>query len=44
MASGTPEEIAAAEESHTGRFLRSLTPASPKPKRKPRARKVPAAA
>ncbi len=44
MASGTPEEIAAVEESHTGRFLRGLTPAAPKPKRKPRARKVPAAA
>ena len=44
MASGTPEEIAAVEESHTGRFLRDLTPAAPKPKRKPRARKVPAAA
>ena len=44
MATGTPEEIAAVEESHTGRFLRDLTPAAPKPKRKPRARKVPAAA
>jgi excinuclease ABC subunit A len=43
MASGTPEEVAAVEASHTGAFLRSLTPA-PKPKRKPRARKVPAAA
>ena len=33
MAAGTPEEIAAVEESYTGRFLRDLTPAAPKPKR-----------
>ncbi|MBE2316367.1 excinuclease ABC subunit UvrA [Solirubrobacter sp. CPCC 204708] len=44
MAAGTPEDVAAVEESHTGRFLRDLTPPAPKPKRKPRARKVPAAA
>jgi len=43
MVAGTPEEVAAVEESYTGRFLRELTP-PPKPKRKPRARKVPAAA
>ena len=43
MASGTPEDVAAVEGSYTGAFLRDLTPA-PKPKRKPRARKVPAAA
>lgn len=45
MGAGTPEEIAAIEESHTGRFLRDLTTPAAKPKaRKPRARKVPAAA
>ena len=44
MATGTPEEIAAVEESYTGRFLRGPHPGAPKPKRKPRARKVPAAA
>lgn len=45
MGAGTPEEIAAIDESHTGRFLRDLTTPAAKPKaRKPRARKVPAAA
>jgi excinuclease ABC subunit A len=41
MAWGTPEEVAAVPESHTGAFLRDLLPAEqPKPKRAPR-RKVP---
>lgn len=44
MGTGTPEEIAQIEASHTGRFLRDLTPAKAKPARKPRARKVAAAA
>jgi excinuclease ABC subunit A len=44
MAWGTPEEVAAVPESHTGEFLRGLLPAGkPKPKRAPR-RKVAAAA
>jgi excinuclease ABC subunit A len=43
MAAGTPEEVAAVENSYTGRFLRSLTPPA-KPKRKRAARKVAAAA
>lgn len=44
MAAGTPEEVAAVEESYTGRFLRDLTPAA-KPKARKRApRKVAAAA
>src|SRR4051794_41060847 len=41
MATGTPEEVAAAEESYTGRFLRAIVPAAVKPKaRKRAARKV----
>jgi excinuclease ABC subunit A len=46
MVAGTPEEVAAVEESYTGRFLRELVePAQPKPRRRPRAaKKVPAAA
>jgi excinuclease ABC subunit A len=44
MAWGTPEEVAAVPESHTGRFLHGLLPAAaPKPQRAPR-RKVAAAA
>ncbi len=45
MATGTPEEVAAVEASHTGAFLRDLVKAGAKPK-KPRARrrKVAAAA
>ena len=43
MASGTPEEVAAVEASHTGAFLRELVEPAPPPK--PRRRKrVPAAA
>ena len=46
MATGTPEEVAAVEGSHTGAFLRGLvTPAPPKKPRAARSRsKVPAAA
>jgi excinuclease ABC subunit A len=44
MAAGTPEEVAAVAESHTGEFLRKLVEPA-KPKRKPaRRRKVAAAA
>jgi excinuclease ABC subunit A len=44
MAWGTPEEIAAVEESYTGRFLRELAlPAAPPPK-KPRAKRAKVAA
>jgi excinuclease ABC subunit A len=44
MAWGTPEEVAAVPESHTGAFLAGLLPAErPKPQRAPR-RKVAAAA
>ena len=40
MASGTPEEVAAVQESYTGRFLRELLPPEkPKPRRTTR-RKV----
>ena len=42
MASGTPEEVAAVEESYTGRFLREL--ALPAPAKKPKRAKVAAAA
>ncbi len=42
MASGTPEQVAAVEGSHTGEFLRALVePAKPKARRR---RRVPAAA
>jgi excinuclease ABC subunit A len=34
VASGTPEEVAAVAESHTGRFLAPLLPAKPKRKRR----------
>jgi len=34
VASGTPEEVAAVPESHTGRFLAPLLPARPKRKRR----------
>ena len=45
MATGTPEEVAAVEESHTGEFLRELVePAAAKKKPSPRRRKVAAAA
>ncbi|HEY5816145.1 MAG TPA: ATP-binding cassette domain-containing protein, partial [Solirubrobacterales bacterium] len=46
IASGTPEEVAAAEHSHTGRFLAELVvPAKPaKSKRAPRKRREPVAA
>jgi excinuclease ABC subunit A len=43
MASGTPEQVAAVEGSHTGEFLRGLV-APAKPKAKARRRRVPAAA
>jgi hypothetical protein len=42
MASGTPEQVAAVEASHTGEYLRALVePAKPKARRR---RRVPAAA
>ena len=47
MAAGTPEQVAAVEESYTGRFLRDLVKPAAKPAAKPRAarkRKVTAAA
>ncbi|HEX6020748.1 MAG TPA: excinuclease ABC subunit UvrA [Solirubrobacter sp.] len=44
MAWGTPEEVAAVEESYTGRFLRKLTTPAKPPARKRAARKVAAAA
>jgi excinuclease ABC subunit A len=45
MAAGTPEEVAANGESHTGEFLRGLVePAKAKKKAGPRRRKVAAAA
>jgi excinuclease ABC subunit A len=46
IVSGTPEEVAAVEGSHTGRFLAELVvPAKPaKPKRAPRKRREPVAA
>jgi excinuclease ABC subunit A len=45
MASGTPEEIAAVEGSHTGCFIRQIVKPAAKPaKRARRARRVPAAA
>jgi excinuclease ABC subunit A len=45
MAAGTPEEVAAVTESHTGEYLRKLVePAKPKKKATPRRRKVAAAA
>jgi excinuclease ABC subunit A len=46
IASGTPEEVAAVEASHTGRFLADLVvPAKPaKAKRAPRKRREPVAA
>jgi excinuclease ABC subunit A len=46
VATGTPEEVAAIEASHTGRFLAELVaPAKPaKPKRAPRKRREPVAA
>lgn len=46
MIAGTPEEVAALEESYTGQFLRDLVkPAAPKGRRRaPAKRKVPAAA
>ncbi len=41
VAVGTPEQVAAVEGSHTGRFLRELvTPAAPKKKRAPRKKAV----
>ena len=40
MAWGTPEEVAAVEESYTGRFLRGLLPAEKPPARKRAPRKV----
>ncbi len=42
MATGTPEEVAAVEDSHTGEFLRGLV--EPTPPKARRRRKVPAAA
>jgi hypothetical protein len=46
VATGTPEEVAAVEVSHTGRFLAELViPAKrAKPKRAPRKRREPVAA
>ena len=45
MAAGTPEEVAAVEESHTGAFLRGIVEPKAKPRRRAkRAAKVPAAA
>jgi excinuclease ABC subunit A len=45
MAAGTPEEVAAVADSHTGEFLRNLVePAKTKKKASPRRRKVAAAA
>ena len=45
MATGTPEEVAAVEQSHTGEYLRALVePAAAKKKPSPRRRKVAAAA
>ena len=45
IAAGTPEEVAAVAESHTGRFLRELvTPATVARTRRPRRTRVPAAA
>jgi len=45
VVTGTPEQVAAVEGSHTGEFLRGLVkPAAPPRKRAPRRRKVPAAA
>jgi excinuclease ABC subunit A len=45
MATGTPEQVAAVQASHTGAFLRELVKPAAAPKKKPaRRRKVPAAA
>jgi excinuclease ABC subunit A len=44
IAAGTPEEIAAVEESHTGRFLRELALLPAAPAKKPRARRAKVAA
>jgi len=45
MATGTPEDVAAVEKSHTGEYLRGLVePATAKRKPSPRRRKVAAAA
>ncbi len=45
MATGTPEDVAAVEQSHTGEYLRRLVePAAAKKKPSPRRRKVAAAA
>jgi excinuclease ABC subunit A len=44
MATGTPQEVAATEDSHTGEYLRKLVePAAPK-KKPARRRKIAAAA
>jgi excinuclease ABC subunit A len=44
VATGTPEQVAAVEESHTGEYLRRLVEPAPAPARKPRRRRVAAAA
>ena len=44
MAAGTPEDVAAVTDSHTGEFLRSLVEPAAKRKRPARRRKVAAAA
>jgi hypothetical protein len=45
VATGTPEEVAATEASHTGRFLQGLVKPAAKTRRAPRRRaKEPAAA
>jgi excinuclease ABC subunit A len=44
MAWGTPEEVAAIEESHTGRFLRELGLDKAKPAKRPRAKRAKVAA
>ena len=44
IASGTPEEVAAVNDSHTGEFLRALVEPKAPPRRAARRRKVAAAA
>jgi excinuclease ABC subunit A len=44
MATGTPEQVAGVEDSHTGEFLRALVEPKAPPRRAARRRKVAAAA
>jgi excinuclease ABC subunit A len=45
MAAGTPEQVAAVEDSYTGQFMRELvTPAKAPPRRASKPRRVPTAA